>query len=93
MGDADGVILTPEGSDSGNPTNNVARVLGRVMRRAGIPELDAADQRAALHSERHTSATRWARAGVALAHVQAFLGHGDVRLTSRVCVHAALDDQ
>jgi hypothetical protein len=76
----------------GAPTNNVARVLRRSLERAGIARLNEAGEKLDLHALRHSAATQWARRGVPIVHAQALLGHSDVRLTSRVYTHVAVED-
>jgi integrase len=92
VGASDRILLTPEGADWSKGTNNVARILYRALERAGIERLDAAGQKLDLHALRHAAATRWARAGVPIVHAQALLGHSDVRLTSKVYTHVAVEE-
>jgi integrase len=92
VGASDRILLTPEGADWCKGTNNVARILYRALERAGIERLDAAGQKLDLHALRHAAATRWARAGVPIVHAQALLGHSDVRLTSKVYTHVAVEE-
>jgi integrase len=89
---SDRILLTPEGADWSRPTNNAARILHRAFERAGIERVDSVGHKLDLHALRHSAATRWARSGVPLVHAQALLGHSDVRLTSKVYTHVAVED-
>lgn len=92
MGASDRVFLSPEAADWSAPTNNVARVLRRALERAGIARLNEAGKKLDLHALRHSAATQWARRGVPIVHAQALLGHSDVRLTSKVYTHVAIEE-
>lgn len=92
VGASDRVFLSPEAADWSAPTNNVARVLRRALERAGIARLNEAGEKLDLHALRHSAATQWVRRGVPIVHAQALLGHSDVRLTSRVYTHVAVED-
>lgn len=89
---SDCVLLSPEAADWSKSTNNVARILHRAFERAGIERVDSVGHKLDLHALRHSAATQWARRGVPIVHAQALLGHSDVRLTSKVYTHVAIED-
>jgi integrase len=78
---ADSVFLSPEGCPWGRPTNNIARILARVLKRAGIPKVDQLGMKIDVHALRTTFASRLARSGAPLTHAQRLLGHSDPKLT------------
>jgi len=86
------VFRTPEGSAWCARTNNIARVLHRVLRRAGIRRVGVDGTTVDLHALRHTAASAFVRRGVSLVHVQRLLGHADVRTTSAVYTHVSIGD-
>jgi len=86
------VFRTPEGAAWCARTNNIARVLHRVLRRAGIRRVGVDGTTVDLHALRHTAASRWARRGVPLAVAQRMLGHQDVRLTASVYTHVGVEE-
>lgn len=88
---SDLVFLTPNGTPWCAPSNNVNRVLRRLLDRAGIERVDANGEKVDVHALRTTAASRLARNGVAMAVTQRLLGHADVRTTSKHYVR--LDDQ
>ena len=88
---SDRVFLTPDGVPMGEPTNNLRRVFLRLLRRARIPQVTA-EGHLDIHALRHTAASRWARAGVALVQAQRLLGHSDPKLTARVYTHLQVED-
>src|SRR5688572_13509585 len=86
------VFLSPEGHAWCRPSNNVNRVLRRVLAAAGIPRKDGEGRKVDLHSLRHTCASRLARGGVGLVLAQRLLGHSDPKLTARVYSHVEVED-
>jgi integrase len=88
----DWVFLTPDGCAWGTPTNNVMRVLDRVLERAGLAKVDGQGRKLDIHALRHSFATRLARRGVALIHAQRLLGHSDPKLTAQVYTHLDVED-
>jgi integrase len=86
------VFLSPEGHAWCRPSNNVNRVLRRVLEAAGIPRLDGEGRKLDLHALRHTAASRLARGGVGLVLAQKLLGHADPKLTARVYSHIEVED-
>ena len=86
------VFLSPNGGPWCRPSNNVNRILRRVLDRAGIPRLDDRGRKLDLHALRHTCASRLARAKVGLVQAQHLLGHADPKLTARVYSHIELED-
>ena len=93
LDEADGrVFLTPEGRPWCKPSNNVNRILRRVLEAAGISRLDEQGKKLDLHALRHTCATRLARARVGLVQAQHLLGHSDPKLTARIYTHVGIED-
>jgi integrase len=88
----DRMFRTPEGAEWCGPTNNVMRIFDRLLEAAGIARLDDQGKKLDVHSLRHTAASRYARAGVGLVHLQKLLGHADPKLTSRVYSHLGVED-
>lgn len=88
----DRIFLTPKGVDWCQATNNVRRILNRVLDAAGIPRRNDRGEKVDIHALRHCAITRFARAGVPLAQVQAIAGHSDPKLTARIYTHLELDD-
>jgi len=89
---SDWVFLSPDGCAWGRPTNNVMRLLDRVLERAGLAKVDAQGRKLDIHALRHCFATRLARRGVALVHAQRLLGHSDPKLTAQVYQHLDAED-
>lgn len=89
---SDNLFLSARGSKWWRASNNVNRILRRLLKRAGIERVDEQGCRVDLHSLRHTSASRMARAGVPLVHAQRLLGHSDPRLTSKIYTHVDGED-
>lgn len=89
---SDPAFLSPGGEPWGVPTNNLMRVLDRVLERAGIPKVDSRGEKLDIHALRHTAATRMLRNGVGLAKAQRVLGHSDPKLTAATYGHLAVDD-
>ena len=88
----DPVFLTPTGQPWCVPTNNVRRILNRVLKAAGIPQRNDRGEKVDIHALRHCAITRLARNGVPLAQVQAIAGHSDPKLTARIYTHLDLED-
>ncbi|MFO1077945.1 MAG: site-specific integrase [Planctomycetota bacterium] len=88
----DPVFLSPEASRWMKPTNNAMRVFNRILKRAGIPRLDAEGRKLDIHSLRHTFGSRLARHGVGLVQVQRLMGHSDPKLTAQVYTHLDVED-
>ena len=86
------VFLSPEGHAWCRPSNNVNRILRRVLEAGGIPRRDGEGRRVDLHSLRHCCASRLARAGVGLVLAQRLLGHSDPKLTAKVYSHVEVED-
>jgi len=89
---AEPVFRTPEGAAWCARTNNIARVLHRVLRRAGIRRVGVDGTTVDLHALRHTAASALVRRGVSLVHVQRLLGHADVRTTSAIYTHVGVEE-
>ena len=88
----DRIFLTPRGIKWSVATNNVRRILDRMLVAAGIPQTNDRGEKVDIHALRHCAITRFARAGVPLAQVQAIAGHSDPKLTARVYMHLQTDD-
>jgi integrase len=86
------VFLSPEGHAWCRPSNNVNRLLRRILAAAGISRVDGEGRKLDLHSLRHTAASRLARGGVGLVLAQKLLGHADPKLTARVYSHVEVED-
>jgi len=75
----DGTPLRPDacvfGNEVGEPIKSVKTAWGSTLRRAGIDDLR-------FHDLRHEAASRWLEGGVPIHHVQALLGHSNVKQTS-----------
>lgn len=91
-GSSDPVFRTPEGAAWCKPSNNVNRILRRVLEAAGIPPVDGDQRRIDLHALRHTAASRMARAGAGLVQAQRVLGHSDPKTTARIYTHLDVED-
>jgi len=91
-GPNDRIFLSPTGQPWCAPTNNVRRILNRVLDAAGIPQRNDRGEKVDIHALRHCAITRLARAGVPLAQVQAIAGHSDPKLTARIYTHLETDD-
>jgi len=89
---SDRVFLAPDGRPHGAATTNLMRTFRRVLERARIVRVDAQGQTLDLHALRHSCASRLARAGVPLVHVQRLLGHADIRTTAAIYVHTEIED-
>ncbi|MHC4997119.1 MAG: tyrosine-type recombinase/integrase [Planctomycetota bacterium] len=88
----DPIFRTPEGAAWCRPSNNVNRILQRVLEAAGIPRVDSEGRRLDLHALRHTCASRMARAGAGLVQAQRLLGHSDPKTTARIYTHLDSED-
>jgi integrase len=86
------VFRSPEGAAWCKPSNNVNRILRRVLEAAGIPRVDGDNRRLDLHALRHTAASRMARAGAGLVQAQRVLGHSDPKTTARIYTHLDVED-
>lgn len=86
------VFLTPESAPWCRPTNNLSRILKRMLKRAGIARVDANGRKIDVHGLRHCAASRMARAGAGLVLVQRILGHASPRLTSQIYSHVEVED-
>jgi len=65
---------------------NLARQFKALLRRAGVPRIDALEQKATLHSWRHTYATRIAQiVGQNPFLLQRALGHSQIGTTAQYC--------
>jgi len=91
-GPSDGLFLTPRGKPWCVATNNVRRILNRMLIAAGIPQRNDRNEKVDIHALRHTAITRFGRAGVPLAQVQKIAGHSDPKLTARIYTHLDLED-
>jgi len=89
---AEHIFLSPDGLPWTQSTNNVSRMLRRVLTAAGIPRVDVQGRSLDLHALRHSCASRLARASVPLVHIQRLLGHADVRTTAAIYVHTEAED-
>jgi integrase len=88
----DPVFLTPRGKPWPTDTGNVRRLLGPILKAAGIEPVNGHGEVVNIHSLRHTAATRLARAGWPMAKLQKFMGHADPRTTQRYFDHLEVDD-
>jgi integrase len=88
----DRIFLTPTGKPWCIATNSVRRILNRMLAAAGIPQTNDRGEKVDIHALRHCAITRFARAGVPLAQVQAIAGHSDPKLTARVYMHLQTED-
>ena len=88
----DPVFLTPRGKAWASDTGNVRRLLEPILKAAGIERKNERGEHVDVHSLRHTSATRLARAGWPMAKLQRFMGHQDPRTTLRYYDHLEVDD-
>ena len=91
-GPSDRLFLTPRGKPWSVATNNVRRILNRMLKAAGIPQRNDRNEKVDIHALRHTAITRFGRAGVPLAQVQKIAGHSDPKLTARIYTHLDLED-
>jgi len=89
---AEHIFLSPDGKPWSQSTNNVSRILRRVLAAAGVPRVDVQGRTVDVHALRHSCASRLARASVPLVHVQRLLGHADIRTTASVYVHTEVED-
>ena len=89
---SDFVFLTPSAKPWGRPSNNLMRILNRVLTRARIPKIDQQGQKLDIHALRTTAGSLLARNGVPLVQVQKILGHSSPALTAAVYTHLEADD-
>lgn len=89
---SDPVFRTPEAATWMKATNNAMRLFNRLLKRAGIPRLDAEGRKLDIHSLRHTFGSRLARNGAGLVQVQRLMGHSDPKLTAQVYTHLDVED-
>lgn len=88
----DPLFLTPRGRAFCVPSNNINRMLRRVLERAGIDRVNARGEKIDVHALRHTLASRLARNNVPIAQTQRLLGHADPSLTAKVYTHLLVED-
>ncbi len=92
VADSEPIFWTPEAARWSRSTNNAMRIFDRVLKRAGIPRVDAEGRKVDIHALRHTFGSRMARSGAGLVHVQRLLGHSDPKLTAQVYTHLDVED-
>jgi len=88
----DPVFLTPLGKPWASDTGNVRRLLKPILKVAGIEAKNDRGEHVDVHSLRHTTATRLARAGWPMAKLQRYMGHADPRTTQRYYDHLEVED-
>lgn len=86
------VFLKPLGKQWEAQSKLLLRSLWSLMQRAKIERVDSHGDRIDIHALRHTCATRMARKGVPITHVQRILGHSSIELTARFYTHLGIED-
>lgn len=90
-GPADLVFVTTRDGSQLEPSRTRKHFLA-VLKRAGIPAVDADGRSLDVHALRGTAATRMLRHGINLATVSRILGHSDVQLTMKYYVDLQVED-
>ncbi len=72
---------------------NVARLLRRDLKAAGVPDRDGSERLRNFHSLRHTFATNLARGGVSPRAAMELMRHSNINLTLRRYSHVLLPDR
>ncbi len=92
-GPCDPIFVTPrEAKPWCLPSNNAGRTLARLLKKAGIEQVDGQGRKVDLHALRHTFISRLQRAGVSLIHAQRLAGHANVQLTAQVYTHVGVEE-
>ena len=91
-GPSDLVFVSPRGKPWCLASNNAGRTLERLLKKAGVEQVDEQGQKIDTHALRHTFISRLQRAGVSLVHAQRLAGHSDPKLTAQVYTHVGVDE-